>query len=568
MTDPKAWLIRKAKKHYLGPFDTAAVKKLIRESEVSPYDEIARSEQAWMYLKECLPFSQVFEEMTLSPTEEKTINLASEEEVTSVLSYKEKQKDKIPSPPSKTIIDLQKKEERGTRPFPFWVLAKGIGGSALLVLCAFMIWKLLPPKKQEVIVPQIPSLVEDKVHEPQLEALSETFRESNILFYQGRQEESAGQYQNALSLYEKALELNPNDIAIKIRLIALGLGQNKPISDMKKQFLKLLLESGLTRSQLFEIKNYLGLLELKEGHLPQALAYFQESLREEPQAAAAHFNLGYCYFFQKQYYNAKEEFDRAVQYQPNMPLIYLYLGRSLEKLNKNEEAIREYTNANRINPNLYLPYLYLSFIHFKLNQRKAAFSFLEKMIKRDPDYDQNSYRDFRYIQEKVSYDFMIKAYSFLLKEKKFSSTVVAGLGLLHYLDGSHSEAKSLIQKAIESNPQDATAYMIYGYMLQKEGNFELALTQLQKALRYQYENSLTHVLIADLDIQLGRFQEAVEHCRKIFSFDPFYVRAYTTLGVALANLERMPEALEAFNKALEYDPNYIPAKKMLLQYSK
>src|SRR3989338_7019527 len=118
MTDPKALLIRKAKKHYLGPFDTAAVKKLIRESEVSPYDEIARSEQAWMYLKECLPFSQVFEEMTVSPTEEKTINLASEEEVTSVLSIKEKQKSKIPPHPSKNVIELERKKKDRPRPFP------------------------------------------------------------------------------------------------------------------------------------------------------------------------------------------------------------------------------------------------------------------------------------------------------------------------------------------------------------------------------------------------------------------------------------------------------------------
>ncbi len=566
MTDPKAWLIRKAKKQYLGPFDTAAVKKLIRESDVSPYDEIARSEHPWVYLKDCLPFSQVFEEMTVSPTEEKTMNLSSEEEVTSVLSiqgkYKEKQKTK------KTVIELEKKREDQAKSFLVARMAKWMGGSVILMICAFIIWKLIPHKKQGVSVPQIPSLIEDKISQPQLEALSETFKQSNILFYQAKQEESAGQYQNAFSLYEKALELNPNDMNIKIRLLGLGIPENKSVSDLRRQFLKFLLEPGLTRSQLADIKNYLGLLELKENRLLQALSYFQESLQQESNFAPAHFNLGYCYFFQKQYYNAREEFDRAVQYQPNMPLIYLYLGRSLEKLNKNEEAIREYTNANRINPNLYLPYLYLSFVHFKLNQRKSAFSFLEKMIKRDPDYDQNSYRDFRYVQEKVSYDFMIKAYSFLLKEKKFSSTVVAGLGLLHYLDGNDREAKSLVQKAIESNPQDATAYTIYGYILQKEGNLESALIQFQKALRYQYENSLTHVLMADLDIQLGRYQEAIEHCRKIFSFDPFYVRAYTTLGVALGHLERISEALEAFNKALEYDPNYIPAKKMLLQYSK
>src|SRR3989338_8015298 len=261
MADPKVWLIRKAKKQYLGPFDTAAVKKLIRESEVNPYDEIAHSEQPWTYFKDCPPFSQVFEEMTVSPTEEKTINLSSEEEVTSILSIKEKQKSKIPPHPSKNVIELERKKKDRPRPFPVWGLAQWIGGSALLIVCAVAIWNLIPPKKQEVSMPQIPPLVEDKIPgQPQLEALSETFKQSNVLFYQGRLEESAGQYQNALSLYEKAMELNPNDIAIKIRLIALGLGQNKSVPEMRKQFLKLLLDSSLSRSQLSEIKNYLALL--------------------------------------------------------------------------------------------------------------------------------------------------------------------------------------------------------------------------------------------------------------------------------------------------------------------
>ena len=59
----KEWLIRKAKKHYIGPFDTSEVKKLIRELEVGGYDEISRSAQPWHYLKDCPPFVELVEDL-------------------------------------------------------------------------------------------------------------------------------------------------------------------------------------------------------------------------------------------------------------------------------------------------------------------------------------------------------------------------------------------------------------------------------------------------------------------------------------------------------------------------
>ncbi|HBQ20591.1 MAG: hypothetical protein A2Z91_07390 [Deltaproteobacteria bacterium GWA2_38_16] len=565
-SSPKEWLVRKAKRHYIGPFDTETVKKLIREAEIGAYDEIARSEQPWGYVKDCPPFSQYVEE-------EKTVNL-SPEEVTSVTQPGVKG---YTAPPvsSKPLPPKLKEVPLSPKPIEMVPLYKRrwvpwIGGSSLLVIFMVVIWRILPhPEIKKPFESELSTVsVNQKEKTPPLEEISDVFQKVNVLFYQAKIEESAGEYKKAHELYQKALSLNPADVRAKVRLLALDLQENKNSDQLRTQFLTLLSDRQLPKTWVVEIENYLGLLDLKENNFSKALPHFQVAIQQDSNFSPAHFNLGYCYFYEKQYYNARKYFERAVQLQPNLPLIYLYLGRTLQKLNKNEEAIREYMNANRINPNLPQSYLYLSVIYFKLNQRKMAFSFLEKMVQRDPDYEKNYYKDFRYTQEELSYRFIIQAYSFMLKEKGISPTLMAGLGLLYYLDGNIAQGKEWIQKAIQTNKEDATVHMIYGYVLQKEGDLEGALSELKTSLRYRYENSLTHVFMADIHIRLGYYQEAIEHCRKVFSFDPFYGAAYHLLGVALIHLDRVGEAQEAFNKTLEYDPNYLPSKKMLLQYSK
>ena len=73
----KEWLIRRAKKHYVGPFDTDEVKKLIRRSEIGAYDEIARSAEGFRYLKDAPLFASLIEEAGLHAVDEKFNDISS-----------------------------------------------------------------------------------------------------------------------------------------------------------------------------------------------------------------------------------------------------------------------------------------------------------------------------------------------------------------------------------------------------------------------------------------------------------------------------------------------------------
>lgn len=530
----KEWLIRKAKSHYIGPFDTEFVKKLLQEAQVSGYDEIARSDGSWRYIKDCPAFSEFIEDLSLTKTEEKTVNLSIDK-----------------AKPS--VIELQKKKPPSS--FRNFILVFFFLSGTIVSIYFFK------PEKKTLTPLKIRTNEEDSssFDEKPLEALSEAFEKFNISFFQAKLEESAGNIDKAISLYQEALSLKPplsHEVKIKIRLLALQVEtREKSASQARLEFLKLLTIPKIPKSYTSEIKNYLGILELKEKQFSKATSYFQEVIQQDEQFSPAYFNVGFGYFHQKQFYEARKYFERAVQLHPSSPMMYVYLGRTLEKLNKQEEALAEYLNAHRINSHLQFPYVYLSAMYLKKNQRESAFSYLSKMLKEDPDYDKNMFQDFRFIQEEPDFSFLIKT----LEKEKASAIVYNSLGLL--------KGKTWVQKALQMKEQEGTAHTLLGYYLQKEGDLEKALTQLKAALRFQYQNSLTHTLIADVYIRLGRYQEAIEHCRKVLGFDPFYVKAYYLLGVALAHQERISEAQDMFNKALEYDPNYMPAKRIQIQYS-
>ena len=563
----KEWLIRRAKKYYLGPFDRDTVQKMILDADLGAYDEISKSGNSWMYLKDCPPFMQWVEKMAPHGSEERTIKLT-DEEITRVTSpggfpLKPQAKDKI--------IDLKPKAvHRPETQRWHWPSSRFVGGvgALLAVVLSVVIWFRNMPQKGPA-----DSSVEDfptsdlPVVDPKLKELSETFQQYHVYLYQGELEEKAGNLQAAMALYRKAIQSKASDLKAQIRLTALQLHLEKDFEKVRLDFLKILSEQDIQTIEVCEINNYLGLIELQKEKYAAARIYFERAIQKQAGFAPAHFNLGYAYFFLKQYYNARRHFDQAVELQPNMPSIYLYLGRTLQKLDKNVEAIREYENANRINPNLHLPYLYLSLLYFNLGNPPQSFQYLNQMLPLDPDYTRHIYQDAKYYQEPLSYDFILKTYAIILKEKKQDAGVVSGLGLLYFLSGQKQEGINLVKKSLKLNDQDAVTHTIYGYMLQQMGDLEGAMQHLKTALRHEYQNSLTHVLLSEIYIRLGQYQEAVEHCRKVFSYDPYYVRAYEVLGRSLVQLDRVSEAVKAFTKALEYDPNYMPAKKMLLMYS-
>ena len=126
----------------------------------------------------------------------------------------------------------------------------------------------------------------------------------------------------------------------------------------------------------------------------------------------------------------------------------------------------------------------------------------------------------------------------------------ASLGFVkEYYEWDWTGAGEEYQKAIELNPNYATAHQWYGMYFMKLGQFEKARRELKRALRFD-----PHSLIINADLGLPflfkrQYTEAVEQYLKILEIDGDFIWARFFLGWTYERSGRFSEAIAEFQKA-------------------
>jgi TolB-like protein/Flp pilus assembly protein TadD len=126
-----------------------------------------------------------------------------------------------------------------------------------------------------------------------------------------------------------------------------------------------------------------------------------------------------------------------------------------------------------------------------------------------------------------------------------------------YYDFDFSQANREFQRAIELNPNYASAHQQYGNnTLSATGRFNDAIAEGKRALEL---DPLSLVINADLGVDYHyarRYDEAIAQLRKLLEMDPGYYFAYVTLGQALEMKGAHDAAIAEYQKArtLNDDP--------------
>nr|MBC8228857.1 tetratricopeptide repeat protein [bacterium] len=139
------------------------------------------------------------------------------------------------------------------------------------------------------------------------------------------------------------------------------------------------------------------------------------------------------------------------------------------------------------------------------------------------------------------------------------------------------EAIQKYRKAIEINPNNATAYNNLGIALSNLGErrddeslFEEAIQKYQKAIEIDPNNAeaYNNLGIARSDLAKRRrdkslLEEAIQSFQKMIEIKPDFAESYYSLGIALSNLaERrddeslFEEAIQSFQKVIEIKPDF------------
>jgi serine/threonine protein kinase/tetratricopeptide (TPR) repeat protein len=124
-------------------------------------------------------------------------------------------------------------------------------------------------------------------------------------------------------------------------------------------------------------------------------------------------------------------------------------------------------------------------------------------------------------------------------------------------------AEGEYRRAIELNPNYATAYQWYGRLLSALGRHSESIANLQMALALDPLSLSINTGVGVSFYMARRFEEAIEQYRKTLEMDSKFTVAHEHLGSALLQTGRFDEAIEEFKTAASLDETDIGLRASL-----
>jgi tetratricopeptide (TPR) repeat protein len=199
--------------------------------------------------------------------------------------------------------------------------------------------------------------------------------------------------------------------------------------------------------------NNLGELKLhgSADDVPEAVAYFRETLRLYPDYAVAHNNLGAGLARMGQPASAIAEFEQASRLEPNFADPHDNMGTALSASGRLDEAIAQYQEALRINPRLMSARDNLGTALLKAGRPEEAIAQIREVLKVEPD-DADAYEN---------------------------------LGTALQMLDRPEEALEQYQNAERLNPGSWSVEANLGSLLMQLGRFKESAVHFEEALRLQ-----------------------------------------------------------------------------------
>jgi TolB-like protein/Flp pilus assembly protein TadD len=117
-------------------------------------------------------------------------------------------------------------------------------------------------------------------------------------------------------------------------------------------------------------------------------------------------------------------------------------------------------------------------------------------------------------------------------------------------DFDFSQGNREFQRAIELNPNYATAHQWYGFNLACLGRFDEAIAEVKRALALDPLSLVINTDLGNNYYQARRYDEAIEQLHKTLEMDPVFYYAHWNLGSVLAAKGDLDAAIGEYQKAL------------------
>jgi Flp pilus assembly protein TadD len=241
----------------------------------------------------------------------------------------------------------------------------------------------------------------------------------------------------------------------------------------------------------FDLLYLSGVMEHDAGEFEAARKHLEEAVALSPTTAAARFNLGQVLAQLGDTKGAKEQLEQALTLGATEPEVHMQLGKVLHTLGENERASQE----------------------LKLYQEGL----------------------------KRNHDRALAASKTAQGDKELDS-------------GDPKRAVAFYREALEAVPDDAQLTFKLGVALDKAGDIPAERAALEKAVQINPDLATAQNQLGFLASQEGDNVNAEKHFREAVRAAPGFTEAWVNLAATLGLEQRFAEAREAVTSALQLEP--------------
>lgn len=123
----------------------------------------------------------------------------------------------------------------------------------------------------------------------------------------------------------------------------------------------------------------------------QAILVLKKAIRQHPEDAEAHYNLGMAYLHLGRNLEALEVLQKTVSLDPRSAVAHLGRGVAFSRLGKGLQAVEAFRRAVALNPDDPLFYLNLGIAYRQLGRHRRGMQFIIQAIRLKPDYPEAHY---------------------------------------------------------------------------------------------------------------------------------------------------------------------------------
>ena len=332
--------------------------------------------------------------------------------------------------------------------------------------------------------------------------------------------------------------------------------------DESREILNLILINLKSR---FMAQYEIGTLEEHWGNNQEAKRRYLEVLKEVDDFLDVRFRLGRIYLDEKNFVSAKEEFEKYLNKEKSVGMVYNCLGDCCHSLGDPVKALEYYRKSFEVDESFIDGMYNAGLIAKKLCNYSLALEIFDKLIARDSNY-RDGYRQRGDLSFQLSnFTEALADYHKFLEFEPRDVEVISNLGNSYLRLGILDKAEECYRRAVEINPKFSLAYRNLGVVLRLDGKSEESITVLQKYLELEpndFEVCLhlgdSFYGLKDYKTALGWYERYITHC-------PSDYTVFAKLGDCYFNMGALQSAMLGYKTALKLNPEFSSASDRLSQ---